>query len=686
MLQKKGLVPCAWRAFGVLGGRCFSAWEQWRAKRKSTYLTRVDIDAADFPHFFRMDDPSVIPAEDRETISSLSASFREHRFDLLGSGWIKIFRGMVPEGLMGVAFEPKPVSDSHKPFDVNQANRAEAERIWNLIPKKNYEPIHWHIAYRSGYEWSAKAWRTEPRKNLPRGVDLKEPWELSRMQHLVIMAVDALQKPDLRDEIAEEIESQILDFIANNPPSFGVNWVCTMDVALRASTWLICFDLCRSAGIQFSEGFTKGFGRSIYEHAHFIAHHLEWSDLTRSNHYLFDIIGLVFCSSFLPKSKTVEGWLSFAVGEFLCEVKRQFNSDGTTIECSTAYHCFVAEGVAYTTSLLVSVLKNRGDESYYSYSQSMANSLAKRAGIVCAKPGTLHKYEDVTPSGLSGALHDQFVQMKEFVEGITRVDGTIVQIGDNDSGLFVKLGNNYLSNSGEDGLAFELQDSSRLHIARCMHDFLTAETSTWNSSILPSKLARYQYGDRFPDGRNISQITASSSIASAKHLRKIEFSSRVNLDGLQLYEYPVFGLYILKNESLFVSVRTPSGDGQIVGHHHQDQLSVSISVGTKNIIEDPGIPFYTPFPEMASTYRSEAVHFSPIGFQKNDLQKMNIEGFNNAVTIQAFDKLLLEINIVPDGVEIKSDYPLPDLKKGRYEKIATSPGYGKISGIKDENN
>jgi len=147
----------------------------------------------------------------------------------------------------------------------------------------------------------------DARKNLPRGVDIKEPWELSRMQHLTVMAVDAAQNSELRDVIAEEIECQILDFIANNPPKFGVNWTCTMDVALRAISWLVSYDLCRSAGVKFSRSFTETMGRSIYEHAHFITHHLEWSDLTRGNHYLFDIIGLIFCCSYLPETKKQQG-------------------------------------------------------------------------------------------------------------------------------------------------------------------------------------------------------------------------------------------------------------------------------------------------------------------------------------------------------------------------------------------
>ncbi len=47
----------------------------------------------------------------------------------------------------------------------------------------------------------------------------------------------------LKEQNIKEFKCQVLDFILNNPPRMGVNWVCTMDVAIRASNMLIAYDM-----------------------------------------------------------------------------------------------------------------------------------------------------------------------------------------------------------------------------------------------------------------------------------------------------------------------------------------------------------------------------------------------------------------------------------------------------------
>ena len=102
---------------------------------------------------------------------------------------------------------------------------------------KGYQPIDWHIDFKSGYRWNPKTFYAFIKYGNKLGVDVKVPWELSRFQHLILLG-QAYQLTKNK-KYAVEFENQILDWIDNNPVGFGVNWRCAMDIAIRASNWLI---------------------------------------------------------------------------------------------------------------------------------------------------------------------------------------------------------------------------------------------------------------------------------------------------------------------------------------------------------------------------------------------------------------------------------------------------------------
>ena len=73
---------------------------------------------------------------------------------------------------------------------------------------------------------------------------------------------------------AEEFANQITDWIKNNSVGFGVNWSCTMDVAIRAANWLVAKEHFSEEGL-IPDNFWNEFYTSIYEHGKFIIKHLE---------------------------------------------------------------------------------------------------------------------------------------------------------------------------------------------------------------------------------------------------------------------------------------------------------------------------------------------------------------------------------------------------------------------------
>ena len=153
----------------------------------------------------------------------LSKMYVEHKFDLLGSGWVKNSYDSVAFGLEGYKYDMNVVA----PSSVSEG----------------YEPIDWQKDFKSGFRWSEKKWYKDQRIAHKLGSDIKVPWELARLQHLPQLAIFTMMDPNLKEQNLKEFKNQILDFIRNNPPRMGVNWTCTMDVGIRVANMLVAYDI-----------------------------------------------------------------------------------------------------------------------------------------------------------------------------------------------------------------------------------------------------------------------------------------------------------------------------------------------------------------------------------------------------------------------------------------------------------
>ena len=93
-------------------------------------------------------------------------------------------------------------------------------------------PIDWHRDYKSGYKWDDQLLYLEVPLSPIESADIKVPREMSRFQHIGEMFFTH------NDLAATEFLLQIIDWITSNPIRRGVNWACTMDVAIRAVNWI----------------------------------------------------------------------------------------------------------------------------------------------------------------------------------------------------------------------------------------------------------------------------------------------------------------------------------------------------------------------------------------------------------------------------------------------------------------
>ena len=142
------------------------------------------------------------------------------------------------------------------------------------------------------------------------------------------------------DRYREAFRNQVLDFVATNPPRYGVNWRSTMEVAIRVANWILAYDLLRTYGAEWDREFERVFLRSVVEHGRHIAANLERSPAWRNNHYLANLAGLVFVAAHLPPNPERARWWRTAAAGLAGEIEHQFLPDGAHFEASTGYHAF----------------------------------------------------------------------------------------------------------------------------------------------------------------------------------------------------------------------------------------------------------------------------------------------------------------------------------------------------------
>lgn len=549
---------------------------RWQGYRKPTYRLRYPswLSTGLARHFPATLIPTLRLGVDLSGRRLWIDHFLAHRFNLLGSGWVEVKRQATG-----------PAQTAHT---INAANLTESTRIAGLV-RKGYVPIDWQADFKSGHYWPVDAWHTDPVFGSPKGADIKVPWELARMQHLVQFAwAYAASSPEEKgpgsasggaEGFQREFQDQILDFIAANPPGFGVNWVCAMDVGIRIANWVIARDLFRAAGAVFDPEFEALFARSVYEHGEHIIGNLEWSRGLRSNHYYANIAGLAVVAAALPSGPESDAWLAFTVRELIAETEIQFQPDGSNFEASTCYHRLSAEMAAYATAMVLNVPEARLS-SILSAPPKYARYLPR---FFQNRTLTPHRYPGWSDLPFPPWYFERLERAAEFTMAITRPDGHAPQFGDNDSGRFLKLfpalrsGDNY----GEDFL-------DHRHLVAALNGFF----------------GRRDFASFAGDADRESHI-----IAALLGGRVFPSYSQQEVTGEQPIRYPDFGLYLYRKRDYHLAFRCGSigqlGNG---GHAHNDQLSFELAVKGVSFLEDPGTFLYTPDWAGRNLFRSTAYH------------------------------------------------------------------------------
>jgi len=652
------------KSLGLIEKRVWNAVNRARDLERGTFET---IEISMPINRFLQSVPAPSPENDIR-VRLLSELFLSHSFDLLGSGWVEVVHGMPCRGFEGYRYSMSSFVTPDRSGDwlgnfINSSNLMESKRIWQLIDE-DYTPIDWHLDFKSGYRWSEGTWFRDIRHGHRSGVDIKVPWELARMQHLPQLAWAYALAKEERDGFkpaflyAREFRNQILDFICTNPPRFGANWCCTMDVEIRIVNWLVAYDLFRNFGVAFDNEFEAVFKRSIYEHGKHCIENLENEPHLRNNHYLANIAGLIFISAYLPLSPETDFWLSFAVRELVAEMHHQFNADGTNFEASTSYHRLSTEIMLYCCMLCMSLPDEKRTRLKAHVKPSRALEPWQQAR------------EDLSLQSSSTEVLPEWFWLRleravEFTLHMTKTTGVIAQIGDNDSGRFLKIWPKYDVLTGMEareryrnlsdydvplpfGLYLDediLDHSHVLEVGGILFgrsDLLRAsgqQTSEgalvvrWLNGITAPSSSHEDH--QFSKGKTSYSIPWDGSVNRWRHRLTNEWGSPLEMhfcarkesppltSDMYLIAYPDFGVYIYRSPCLFLAIRCGSiGQAETGAHAHNDQLSIELSIDDEDIVRDPGTYVYTSSPRLRNLFRSTFAHFTPKkgeGMEQNPL-------------------------------------------------------------------
>jgi hypothetical protein len=123
----------------------------------------------------------------------------------------------------------------------------------------NFTSIPWHTDFRlqmqnptADCDFDAQAFykdiRIRPGTTDVLEKDIKIPWELSRFQHLPVLGRAYQLSGD--GKYSKVFIDHVSDWLNHNSYLLGTNWVCAMEIGVRAINWIISFELFKNANID----------------------------------------------------------------------------------------------------------------------------------------------------------------------------------------------------------------------------------------------------------------------------------------------------------------------------------------------------------------------------------------------------------------------------------------------------
>ena len=519
------------------------------------------------------------------------------------------------------------VRDSHLEF---------SQSTWKLILSinPNYSPIDWQKDIKTGFRWDAKIWHKDQGKLMKDhpGVDIKNPWEVSRLQHLPMNCLSAgSEQKSEKLNLYKEVVCEILDFVMANPIGMGVNFNCPMDVGIRHANMLVCLDYLQQDEdakdlVSRVESIIGGY---ISESTKHILDNLEYRTGLTSNHYLANVMGTLFAGAYINSEPMADSWLLFSIQEIENCMNRQFFIDGSNFEGSTSYHRLSSEMMLWATLVVLSLpeerIKNLQDVNTKNWKTTPKIQRDIKHQIAS------NEYV------FSKNFWRKLINAIRFTDSITKQNGDVFQYGDNDSGRFVQLSNT--------GVHMSSVEAKNKYLN--LRDSLVSDEEYWDENSLNHKAllgagiglfdlettvkdyaqAEFELFTSVPRDRKkflayirtIDEPYAHQNIDGAfKETLEFHKEKHFTFDSKDLditknssaKYFSDFQLAVIKNNAFSIALGGISNPKQhhSLGHTHNDKLAIELQVNGEDILFNPGTYVYTPNPKARYVFRSVKSH------------------------------------------------------------------------------
>ena len=313
-------------------------------------------------------------------------------------GWRKHFAGRTEPRLFASFDVPQATSQAIREMDPGYAKRVVARADaalgghFDLLGYRDLafgSTIDWHQDPVSRVRAPSVHWSKIDYLNPRVAGDHKVVWELNRQQWLVDLGAAWWLMRD--DRYARGMIAALTQWMNANRPKRGVNWGSSLEVAFRAISWIWALEFLRKSPLLGSETLAR-LTKYLVMHGRHLERYLS-TYFSPNTHLTGEALGLFYLGTYFPELTQAAAWRSRGADILLDELSRHVLRDGVYFEQSVHYHRYTVD--FYTHLWLL-------DE---------------------ANGGTLGV--EIAP---------QLASLLEHVQCLTRGDGTVPLLGDEDGG------------------------------------------------------------------------------------------------------------------------------------------------------------------------------------------------------------------------------------------------------------
>jgi hypothetical protein len=408
--------------------------------------------------------------------------------------------------------------------------RHEVELL-NVGPIELGKEIDWHRDPVTGRTWERLFWTDYRPENDVAGRDPKIIFELNRHQHLPRLA-KAFHLTG-NERYAAEVVDQLLSWIHQNPPGIGINWQSSLEVAIRTLSWLWGLFLILPSN-SLDESAAQCIGDSLFAQLEHIHRHLSLYS-SPNTHLIGEAAALFIAGLVFRDRKPGEMWMVTGAELLVKEAEKQILSDGVYGELSSYYHCYALD--FYLQSLILA------EQNRFEF-----------------------------PAG----IREKVAVMLHFLMHITRPDGTIPLLGDDDGGR---------------ALALDQRNYRSFKDALCLGAVLFLRKDFKHQSGGFAEETLWLLGGEAWDVYRLLESEAPAETKLFCHGAGyfVQRSGWGPLDSQLVFDFGGLGML--------------TG-----GHSHADALSVTLFSGGRDLLVDPGTFVYNCAPEWREHFRSTPAH------------------------------------------------------------------------------